>query len=334
MKRMLVILALAAAGLSAVSTGAAAQTDQWNALYDRIIRLEHEVRALRGVPSRGGGADARRLRALEAEVNALRLQIGARLNAFEARLRRLERARGLPAAPGPAPAPRPLPLRPRPGGSGAGLREGDLRLPEKPEFSVEYENPAPPPSARPPVVSPPPSAPSVPPAASAVPPAAPPLPGAGGPAAAPENVQAAPLDAPSSAATAAPPAADAGALLKRARDSFLRRRFGMAEASYRTFLSRFGAHPKAPQAQFELGETYYVQGRYKPAGQAYLETYKRWPRSALAPQALLRLGMSLKRLGQGRQACRTWKLLREKYPSSRAARRSAPREMKRLKCRG
>ena len=334
-KKGLMILALAVAACGFHAGAGRAQSDQWNALYDRIIRLEHEVRGLRGVPSRGGGASEQRLRALEAEVNALRRQVGARLNGFEARLRRLENGRTGWAGPSAPAAPR---LR-QPGArfDAPEMTAEDLYAPAKPEVSVEYETPRarrqPP---RPPVAAAPPRPAPAPPVSGARSlPGSPPAATAGMPPLTPGAVSAAPLDAPGAASSGqAVGGASADVLLKRARDSFLTRRFGMAEASYRAFLGRFGAHRKAPQAQFELGETYYVQGRYKPAGQAYLETYKRWPRSSLAPQALLRLGMTLKRLGQGKQACRTWKLLRGKYPSSRAARKSAPREMKRAKCRG
>ena len=346
MKKLAVILALAAAalGAGAVSHPAPAQDARWNALYDRIIRLEHEVRAMRGVSSGGGGAVDARLRALQAEVNDLRRQIGARMNSFDRRLRKLEGGRASARAMPPPRAPR----RPVRGGSPAPAPgAADMYEPSRPEVTVEIDPPrdqvlgrlrtdgrgaALPPRTGAGRASAVPRAPSG--GARALPgvPApgdmasAPVMPGA---------VQAAPLDSPSGAgAKAAAVTGGAKALLKRARDSFLARRFGLAEASYRTFLSQYGHDPKAPQAQFELGETYYVQGRYKPAGQAYLKTYKTWPKSSVAPQALLRLGMSLNRLGLKKKACAVWKQLRQRHPGSRAARTGAPREMKRARCRG
>lgn len=346
--RLLVLAVMAA--VFAPGGAVRAQSDQWNALYDRIIRLEHEVKSLRAsggalAARSGGNASERRLRALEAEVNDLRRQMNARLSRMDARLRKLERARArgamrpLPAAPRGRAVARRAPAAPRPG----------LDAPAGPELSVELDapdneqvlghlrtdgagNPGP---VRP---APAPATPAYPPLSGG----ARPLPGAPGldvgngdlPPLAPGAVQAAPLDAPGSGAGTAAADIGADALLKRARDNFLARRFGLAQASYRTFLSRYPRHAKAAEAQFELGETHYVQGHYKDAGKAYVETYRKWPRSKVAPQALLRLGMSLKRLGQGKQACRAWKLLKSRYPSSAAARKGARREMKRARCRG
>ncbi len=341
--------------LLAAPAARAQQDARWNALYDRIIRLEHDMKALRGLPG-GAGPSERRLRALEEQIARLRREIGARLNAFDARLRRLESARATgrrAAPPGPSAAARRAPLPPvarsaplAPAAPQPGrprlrveiepqqpreellgrMRVDDLGRPLPPRTTTSAPAPAPSPA---------------PPAGEGLAPA--PLPGVplpgsaadGAAPAMPDRVQAAPLDAPSGMAPTAPaaPAANAESLLKRARDNFLARRFGIAEASYRAFLAQHPNHPKAPQAQFELGETHYVQGRYKEAGKAYLRTYQRWPRAAVSAQALLRLGMSLKRLGQKKQACKTWSLLRAKFPASRAARKSAPREMKRAGCR-
>ncbi len=330
-KAHILLMTTCAVLLGAAASASAQQDARWNALYDRIIRLEHQLRTMRGAPSSGGGASEARLRALEAEVNDLRRQVGARLSRMDARLRRLEKAAGRrvatppspplrapsrPAAPvttlpAPAPAPAPAPrlsveIEP-PGEEGQLL--GRMRVDENGRPRPPRTRPAP--------------LPGVPPAGDD---AAPVL---------PERVQAAPLDAPSGAGEAAAPVMSGSAetLLKRARDSFLARRFATSEAAYRAFLSQHPTHPKAPQAQFELGETYYVQGRYREAGKAYLKTYQSWPRAAVSAQALLRLGMSLKKMGKKKQACETWDLLRSKFPTSRAARTSAPREMKRAKCR-
>ena len=51
--RLLMRIAIAGvAGFSLMGPAAQAQSDNWNALYDRIIRLEHEIKSLKG----GGGA--------------------------------------------------------------------------------------------------------------------------------------------------------------------------------------------------------------------------------------------------------------------------------------
>jgi hypothetical protein len=70
---------------------AKAQSDQWNALYDRIIRLEHEVRS--GGGGAGGGSNARieqQLGQLAAQVNAMQQQMMEMQRELN-RLRELER---------------------------------------------------------------------------------------------------------------------------------------------------------------------------------------------------------------------------------------------------
>ncbi len=335
MRRGISAILSTAAVLAVLVPAAAAQDARWNALYDRIIRLEHQVKALRGLPGGRGGADERRLRAIERQISELRREMGRRLADIEARLSKLEgRKAPAPAArrPGTAAAPPQVPMPP--------VANSDLR---GPEYSVEIEPPREQLLGRitvdekgrpkPPRTAPPP------PRASGgarplpgVPATLEPAPGvAAPPPVLPETVQTAPLDAPGSAKTASA-GGSPELVLKSARDNFLARRYGLAESGYRAFLQQFPKHRMAAQAQYELGETYYVQGRYKDAGQAYIRTYRDWPRSSVAPQALYRLGLSLRRLGRTKEACRTWKLLREKYPQSRAARTSAPREMKRARC--
>ena len=54
----------------------------------------------------------------------------------------------------------------------------------------------------------------------------------------------------------------------------------------------------AADAQYRLGETLYVQRRYKPAGQAFLAVIERHKQSAKVPNSLLKLAQSLDQLGQ------------------------------------
>jgi tol-pal system protein YbgF len=133
-----------------------------------------------------------------------------------------------------------------------------------------------------------------------------------------------------------PPAAlgrlSADQLVQRGRENFLARRYGKAEQAFRAFLVKYGNDPRAPEVKFELGETLYVQGRFKEAGRMYVDVYKNHPDSRIAPAALLRLGQALRRMGKTKEACKTWATLKERFPDSREALRRVPREMKRAKC--
>ncbi len=332
---------VALAGMPQVAT---AQDDaRWNALYDRIIRLE-------------------------AEIRRLKRDYDARLRDLEAALRKVRR-QGAASAPAPSSATgkkgrradagvlfEPLPP----------LREPTATLDLSPDDEETRprqdvllgrigESGAPPATTSPatpssPAVSRPGSGPI-------------PLPGAvtdavgagsSGPASAagslaPGRVTVAPLPPPSGAhaggavqgapapqAVAIPPALaglSSGKLLEKARQNFLARRYDKAEQAYRAWLARFGHASQAPEVLYELGETLYIRGRFREAGKMFVEAYRAAGNNAqLASRALLRLGQSLKRMGKKKEACKAWNALRQRYPDTRAARLQAPREMKRAKC--
>ena len=62
-------------------------------------------------------------------------------------------------------------------------------------------------------------------------------------------------------------------------------------------------HSLAGSAQYWLGETFYAQGNFREAAQNFLHGYKNYPKSRRAPDSLLKLGISLNKLGQTQQAC-------------------------------
>lgn len=89
-----------------------------------------------------------------------------------------------------------------------------------------------------------------------------------------------------------------------------------AEAAFREFL---GAHPQdalAGNAQYWLGETYYVRGQYEPAAQAFLQGYQGYPKGAKAPDSLLKLGMSLAAMKKNPEACAALGQLGKDFPSA------------------
>jgi tol-pal system protein YbgF len=122
------------------------------------------------------------------------------------------------------------------------------------------------------------------------------------------------------------------ALYERSYESLLRRQFPDAEAGFQNFLSKHRNHSLAGNAQYWLGETYYVQGDYRSAAQSFLSGYQEFPKSRKAADSLLKLGLSLKRLGQNEQACAAFGAVSEKYPKSTEARKRAQNEYKRAGC--
>jgi tol-pal system protein YbgF len=112
----------------------------------------------------------------------------------------------------------------------------------------------------------------------------------------------------------------------------MNRQFGEAEAGFRLFLSHNRDHELAGNAQYWLGETYFVQGKYKDAARSFLADFQTYPKNPRAPNALLKLGMSLNKLGQKEQACGAFAEVPKKYPAAADARNQALREMKRAGC--
>jgi len=105
-------------------------------------------------------------------------------------------------------------------------------------------------------------------------------------------------------------------LYETAYGYLLQRDYGAAEAAFEDFLQRFPTDPLAGNAQYWLGESLFVRGQYRSAAGAFLKGYQNYGRNAKAPESLLRLAMSLQRLGQKDAACSSFNELASKYPSA------------------
>ncbi len=76
-----------------------------------------------------------------------------------------------------------------------------------------------------------------------------------------------------------------------------------AQAAFQTYVDQYGSTPMAPQARYWLGETKYVQEDYAGAAAAYIGAAKGWPQSAWAPDAVVKLALSLLQLNRPTDAC-------------------------------
>lgn len=113
----------------------------------------------------------------------------------------------------------------------------------------------------------------------------------------------------------------------------LQRDFEGAETALNAFVAANPEDPLAGNAQYWLGETFYVRGDYPTAARAFAEGFQRYPDSAKAPDNLLKLGMSLAQLEQTADACITLKKLQIEYPDAPTSIvQRADREIGRLQC--
>jgi tol-pal system protein YbgF len=115
---------------------------------------------------------------------------------------------------------------------------------------------------------------------------------------------------------AALPGGDAQALYQQGYGALLQKDYAGAEGAFSQLLDTYPADPLAGDAQYWIGETYYVRGQYKNAADAFLKGYNKYKSGQKAPDALLKLGMALAALGQKDAACSTFNELKAKYPGA------------------
>lgn len=122
------------------------------------------------------------------------------------------------------------------------------------------------------------------------------------------------------------------AMYEKYYEALLRRQFGEAEAGFRSFLQKYPQHSLAGSAQYQLGETAYAQGDFQEAARNFLQGYKNYPKSRRAPDSLLKLGLSLRKLDQKDQACAALASVSTEFPRAVEAKKRAQAEYKRAGC--
>ncbi len=131
-------------------------------------------------------------------------------------------------------------------------------------------------------------------------------------------------------------AGDAGnpkQLYETAYGYLMQRDYGAAEAGFSDFLSRFPNDSLSGNAQYWLGESYFVRGDYKSAAGAFLRGYRDFASNARAPDSLLKLAMSLDRMGQKDAACSSYAELSKRFPNaSEKVKNRAKDERQRIGC--
>ncbi len=106
-----------------------------------------------------------------------------------------------------------------------------------------------------------------------------------------------------------------------------------AERALRAFLDKYPSDALAGNAQYWLGETYYVRGQYEPAAVAFAEGFKKYKTSTKGPDNLLKLGMSMARLEKKKEACTAFKNLSKEFPNaSQTLQSRAKSEAEKLSC--
>lgn len=135
---------------------------------------------------------------------------------------------------------------------------------------------------------------------------------------------------PSVAATSA---GDPRSDFEMAYAHFSYKQYDEAEMGFRRFLQSNPRDRLVPEATYWLGETYLQRHRFREAAEQFLNVSTEHPSATRAPDALLKLGVSLSGLGARDRACAVFAELDRKYPQAPAGvRQSSEREQKRNRC--
>jgi len=104
-------------------------------------------------------------------------------------------------------------------------------------------------------------------------------------------------------------------LFEQAYGYLLQKDYATAEVRFENFLKRHPTHTLAGHAQYWLGETFFIRGQFQPAAAAFLKGVKEYGESQKAPDSLLKLAMSLHRMGHKDAACSSFSELATKFPT-------------------
>jgi tol-pal system protein YbgF len=120
---------------------------------------------------------------------------------------------------------------------------------------------------------------------------------------------------PAPTAAAGTEQADFDAALRR----FGEGRYPQAINDFRGFLQTYPASPLASEAQYWLGESYYVVQDYDAARESFINLGLRYPNSERLPEALLKLGYVYEMQGDMGRAREVLQKLLQVYPETQAA---------------
>ncbi|NDH74662.1 MAG: tol-pal system protein YbgF, partial [Rhodobacteraceae bacterium] len=116
-----------------------------------------------------------------------------------------------------------------------------------------------------------------------------------------------------------------------AQKSFAEERYGDAIQILYRFSQTYPDSPLAAEAMVLRGASHEASGDYKSAARAYLESFSTFPKSAVAPKALMSLGNALVLLGQTDAGCQTLSQVDIRFPDSEYVQKAADR-MAELQC--
>lgn len=130
-------------------------------------------------------------------------------------------------------------------------------------------------------------------------------------------------------AGAAPGAGGEQAMYDAAFNALKAGNYKAAIDGFRGFVAAYPTSPLASNAQYWLGEAFYVNRDYQSAIAAFQKVMTDWPDSRKAPDALVKVGFTQSAMGRNGDARVTLEEVVRKYPGTEAAQLASER-LKRL----
>ncbi len=119
-------------------------------------------------------------------------------------------------------------------------------------------------------------------------------------------------------------------IYKSAKQAFVQKDFETAREGFGQLLKRYPKSSQADNAQFWIGETYYLEKWYEKAILEYQKVIEKYPKGNKVPASLLKQGFAFAGLGDKANTRLILTELIQKYPKSNEA-KIAKQKLKRLK---
>ena len=123
-------------------------------------------------------------------------------------------------------------------------------------------------------------------------------------------------------ASSAPPPRE---LYSQAYADYARGNYDLAIQEYREYLKNYPNTDFSDNAQFWIGECYYSKQKFAEAIGAWDDLFRDFPASDKLPDARLKKGLALDKVGRKREALVEYRLVAERYPNSEAGRKARER---------
>jgi len=97
---------------------------------------------------------------------------------------------------------------------------------------------------------------------------------------------------------------------------------GGSALEFAEFVAQFPSHPQVAVAQNHIGEAYYRQRDYRRAMGEFQKTVDSYTQAAQVSEALLKIGLCQRELGDAARAKAAWEQVVKQFPKSDAARQA------------